>query len=136
MQENHQIEQVWVSFHTFWGLTFLMDEKCKITETHAFLDMGAFACILYHVSTQEISSLNSPNSGIGLFYADSGFFDGKNLDFWRIGSKPFLWRILKTGEKAICRHVTEPLCISQREKVKRGILSCRWSVPILSRKFT
>ena len=24
------------------------------------------------------SSLNSLNSGIGLFYADSGFFDGKN----------------------------------------------------------
>jgi hypothetical protein len=73
------------------------------------------------------SYLNSPNSGIGLFYAESGFFDGKNLDFWRIGSKPFLWRILKTGEKAICRHVTEPLCISQREKVKREILSFWWS---------
>ncbi len=27
------------------------------------------------------SSLNSPNSGIGLFYADSGFFDGKNRVF-------------------------------------------------------
>ncbi len=34
------------------------------------------------------SSLNSPNSGIGLFFADSGFFDGKNRVFWRIGSKP------------------------------------------------
>ena len=78
----------------------------------------------------------TPNSGFDLFYADSGFFDGKNRVLWRIGSKPFLWRILKTGEKAICRHVTEPLCISQREKVKRGILSCRWSVPILSGKFT
>ena len=73
------------------------------------------------------SSLNSPNSGIELFYAESGFFDGKNLDFWQIGSKPFLWRILKTGEKAICRHVTEPLCISQREKVKREILRFWWS---------
>ena len=73
------------------------------------------------------SSLNSPSSVIGLFYADSGFFDGKNLDFWRIGSKPFLWRILKTGEKARSRHVTEPLCISQREKVKREILSFWWS---------
>jgi len=49
------------------------------------------------------------NSGIGLFYAESGFFDGKNLDFWRIGSKPFLWRILKTGEKARFRNVIEPL---------------------------
>ena len=29
------------------------------------------------VSTVQGSSLNSPNSGIGLFYADSGFFDGK-----------------------------------------------------------
>jgi hypothetical protein len=29
------------------------------------------------------SSINSPSSGIGLFYADSGFFDGKNLDFWQ-----------------------------------------------------
>ena len=36
------------------------------------------------------SSLNSPSSGIGLFYADSGFFDGKNRVLWRIGSKPFL----------------------------------------------
>jgi hypothetical protein len=27
------------------------------------------------------SSLNSPNSDIGLFYAESGLFDGKNLDF-------------------------------------------------------
>jgi len=32
VQENYQIEQVWVSFQTFWGLTFLMDENCKITE--------------------------------------------------------------------------------------------------------
>ena len=31
-----------------------------------------------------------PSSGIGLFYADSGFFDGKNRVLWRIGSKPFL----------------------------------------------
>ncbi|MFN9687179.1 MAG: hypothetical protein ACK583_18175, partial [Cyanobacteriota bacterium] len=46
------------------------------------------------------SSLNSPNSDIGLFYAESGFFDGKNLDFWRIGSNPFLCRILKTGGTA------------------------------------
>ena len=57
-------------------------------------------------------SLNSPNSGIGLFYADSGFFDGKNRVFWRIGSKPFLWGILKTGEKARCKtprvSTTEP----------------------------
>jgi len=30
---------------------------------------------------------------------ESVFFDGKNLDFCRIGSKPFLWRILKTGER-------------------------------------
>ena len=36
------------------------------------------------------SSLNSPSSGVGLFYADSGFFDGKNRVLWRIGSKPFL----------------------------------------------
>ena len=36
------------------------------------------------------SSLNSLNSGIGLFYANSGLFDGKNRFFWRIGSKPFL----------------------------------------------
>ena len=55
------------------------------------------------------SSLNSPNSDIGLFYAESGFFDGKNLDFWRIGSKPFLWRILKTGGKARFRNVIESL---------------------------
>jgi hypothetical protein len=32
------------------------------------------------------SSLNSPNSGIGLFYADSGFFDGNIRFFGRIGS--------------------------------------------------
>jgi hypothetical protein len=32
-----------------------------------------------------------PNSGIVLFYTDSGFFDGKNRGFGRIGSKPFLW---------------------------------------------
>ena len=25
------------------------------------------------------TSLNSPNSGIGLFYAESGFFDGNQL---------------------------------------------------------
>ena len=81
----------------------------------------------FRVLSQQYSSLNSPNSGIGLFYAESGFFDGKNLDFWRIGSKPFLWRILKTGEKARSRHVTEPLCISPREKVEREVLSCRWS---------
>ncbi len=55
------------------------------------------------------SSLNSPNSDIGLFYAESGFFDGKNLDLWRIGSKPFLWRILKTGGKARFRNVIESL---------------------------
>ena len=50
------------------------------------------------------------------FYADSGFFDGKNRVFWRIGSKPFLWRILKTGEKARFRNVIEPLCISHVKK--------------------
>ena len=109
-------------------------EKSKIDQT---LRSGSFEFDLCQKSrgsspkrTNSIpasSSLNSPNSGIGLFYAESGFFDGKNLDFWRIGSKPFLWRILKTGEKAICRHVTEPLCISQREKVKREILSFWWS---------
>ena len=58
------------------------------------------------------------SSGIGLFYADSGFFDGKNRVFWRIGSKPFLWRILKTGEKARCRNVIEPLYLHD-EKVER-----------------
>jgi hypothetical protein len=36
VQEKHQIEHVWVSFHTFWGPTFLMDEKCKITEPMHF----------------------------------------------------------------------------------------------------
>jgi hypothetical protein len=72
-----------------------------------------------------------PNSGIGLFYADPGFFDGKNRVFWRIGSKPFLWRILKTGQKARCRNVIEPLCISENvieplcisEKVEREVHS-------------
>ena len=33
------------------------DENCKI-RTHAFLDMGAFACILYDVLTQEIHRQN------------------------------------------------------------------------------
>jgi hypothetical protein len=32
VQEKHQIEHVWVSFHTFWDLTFFIDENCKITE--------------------------------------------------------------------------------------------------------
>ncbi len=41
-----------------------------------------------------------------VFYAESGFFDGKNLDFWRIGSKPFLWRILKTGKRRYALHIT------------------------------
>jgi hypothetical protein len=59
------------------------------------------------------SSLNSPNSSIGLFYADSGFFDGNIRFFCRIGSKPFLWWILKTWEKARYRNVIEPLCISR-----------------------
>jgi hypothetical protein len=31
-----------------------------------------------------------------LFYAESGFFDGNIRFFGRIGSKPFLWFILKT----------------------------------------
>jgi hypothetical protein len=47
VQEKHQIEHVWVSFYMFWRPTFFIDENCKITEP-------AFACILYHVSTQEI----------------------------------------------------------------------------------
>jgi hypothetical protein len=67
------------------------------------------------------------------FYADSGFFDGKNRVFWRIGSKPFLWRILKTGEKARFRNVIEPLCISHVKKVKREILSFWFSTKSDSR---
>jgi len=34
------------------------------------------------------SSLNSPNSGIGLLYADSGFSHGNSRVFCRIGSNP------------------------------------------------
>jgi hypothetical protein len=36
---------------------------------------------LYQTCLCRSGSLNSPNSDIGLFYAESGFFDGKNLDF-------------------------------------------------------
>ena len=70
---------------------------------------------LRHVRDRS-QALRRLNSGIGLFYAESGFFDGKNRVFWRIGSKPFLWRILKTGEKARFRNVIEPLCISHVKK--------------------
>ncbi len=63
----------------------------------------------------------------GLFYGDSGFFDGKNFDFWPIGSKPFLWRILKTGGKARFRNSNRTIVNLPREKVEREVLSCRWS---------
>ena len=32
VQEKHQIEHVWVSFHMFWRPTFFLDENCKISE--------------------------------------------------------------------------------------------------------
>ena len=37
---------------------FFHRRKLQNYRTHAFLDMGAFACILYHVSTQEIHRQN------------------------------------------------------------------------------
>jgi len=36
VQEKHQIEHVWVSFHMFWRPTFFMDENCKFTEPMHF----------------------------------------------------------------------------------------------------
>ena len=42
-----------------------------------------------------------------------GFFDGNIRFFCRIGSKPFLWWILKTWERARCRNVIETLWISR-----------------------
>ncbi len=66
---------------------------------------------------------------LGSFMRSLGFFDGKNLDFWRIGSKPFLWRILKTGEKAtrICSahhslHVA--LCTSPSARHSLHVTPC------------
>ncbi len=36
VQENYQIEHVWVSFHMFWRPIFFIDENCKITEPMHF----------------------------------------------------------------------------------------------------
>jgi len=36
VQEKHQIQHVWVSFHMFWRPTFFIDENCKITEPMHF----------------------------------------------------------------------------------------------------
>jgi hypothetical protein len=33
-KRNEEKEKVLVSFHTFWGLTVLMDENCKMVETN------------------------------------------------------------------------------------------------------
>ncbi len=38
---------------------------------------------------------------------------GKNRVFCRIGSKPFLWRILKPGETARCRNLIEPFSVKK-----------------------
>ena len=40
VQEKHQIEHVWVSFHMFWRPTFFIDENCKISEPMHFWTWG------------------------------------------------------------------------------------------------
>jgi hypothetical protein len=46
VQEKHQIEHVWVSFHTFWAPTFLIDENCKITELmHLWTRASRLFCV-------------------------------------------------------------------------------------------
>jgi hypothetical protein len=46
------------SLFTCSGPYFFHRRKLQNYRTHAFLDTGSFACILYHVSTQEIHRQN------------------------------------------------------------------------------
>ena len=70
-------------------------------------------CTLYSSLVCLAKHLMGTDTGIGLLSADSGFFDGNIRVSCRIGSKPFLWWILKTCEKARYRNVIEQLCISR-----------------------
>jgi hypothetical protein len=70
VQEIYQIEQVWVSFHTFWGLTFLLDENCKITEPIHFWTR-ALSLNFHHFSTQEIYCQNLKRRGFSQHVLDN-----------------------------------------------------------------
>ena len=99
-----------------WGL-FCTSRWLFCTSRFSWGVIASFARVYTSSSAPQCerlpSSLNSPDSGIVLFYADCGFFDGKNRVFCRIGSKPFLRRILKPGEKARCRNVIEPFSVKK-----------------------
>ena len=58
VQEKHQIEQVLVSFHTFWGPTFLMDENAKL-QTPCISGHGLF-CTTFRDLLPVSQFLNVP----------------------------------------------------------------------------